>query len=63
MSFHKVMFWTFTTVLLYIAYNNNEGFEVNSKRGVLAAMLFIAMIGSLKPSDPFGDKYGAIFRI
>ncbi|CAD8049084.1 unnamed protein product [Paramecium sonneborni] len=63
MSFHKLMFWTFTTIIIYLAYNNDEGLEVNSKRGVLAAMLFIAMIGSLKPSDPFGEKYGAIFRI
>lgn len=26
-------------------------------------MLFIAMIGSFKPSDPFGFKFGFLFRI
>ncbi|CAD8137160.1 unnamed protein product [Paramecium pentaurelia] len=61
MNFQKQIFLIFTTVLLYLAYNNDQGFEINSKIGVLASMIFIGIIGSFKPSDPF--QYEAIFRI
>lgn len=63
MNLHKFTFWVTSLILLYLAYTNDVGFTGNSKRGVLAAMLFIAMIGSLRPSDPFGEKFGALFRI
>jgi len=63
MNLHKITFWVCAISLLFLAYTNDAGFESNSKRGVVGAMLFIAMIGSLKPSDPFGQKYGGLFRI
>lgn len=63
MNLHKITFFITSICLLYLAYTNDVGFASNSKRGVVGAMLFIAMIGSLKPSDPFGEKYGGLFRI
>ncbi|CAD8043892.1 unnamed protein product [Paramecium primaurelia] len=51
MNFHQQIFLIFTTVLLYLAYNIYQGFEIISKRS------------QFKPIDPFGNEYETIFRI
>lgn len=58
----KVILILTITLLLWLTRENLYGqSELNYKHGVFAAMIFISIVGSLRPSNPFGS-YAWLFR-